>query len=636
MSDPSPITTPPDDKFTPTPITPLTDDEATGITPDPILKPPPVEAPLSPEGYRTAPDHTNTGWPPGVPFIVGNEACERFSFYGMRAILYVHLVSLYAAQLRNQEQAQGAATQTNHLFIAGVYALPMIGALIADRLVGKYRTIFYLSLVYCAGHAVLSLYENLLIGMYVGLGLIAVGSGGIKPCVSANVGDQFGKANWGRLRTIYQIFYFSINFGSFFATLLIPWVKDNAGALLIGWFPSVFGGFNPANLGTSIAFGIPGVLMFLATFVFWLGRDKFVHVPPRPGGRIGLLDTCSSVSLFMVVGHLFITPELLHQFPSIYNDPRLKWAVYAAISGVFLLLGLYLFVLRQKLAPDDGFLAVTLHVLGAHLARLLGRKPSLESEARPTEPTVIAADHALVKSRFWAPAVARFGLPATEGPVAVFKIISIFFLISVFWALFDQHSSTWIQQASEMNLGGLKPSQIPAANPLMVMVLIPLMNLVYALFDWMGLKATPLRRITVGVFIAASSFVACALLQQHIDSSPKNSVPVAWQLIQYLLITIAEVMVSITGLEFAYTQAPKKMKSTVMGFYLLTVTLGNVLVALLAGVQKEMTEWVGENIIRGLGVQATFFWIFATLSAVAGLIFGLRAYFYVPKDYAQE
>ena len=171
------------------------------------------------KGYRTVPDHDNTGWPPGVPFIVGNEACERFSFYGMKTILQVHLTSLFAAQAY-LEVADGAseraATQVVHLFLAGVYAFPMIGALIADRWAGKFKTILLLSLVYCLGHAVLSAGENSLPGMYVGLALIAIGSGGIKPCVSANVGDQFGRGNVFRIQTVFQLFYFSINFGSFF------------------------------------------------------------------------------------------------------------------------------------------------------------------------------------------------------------------------------------------------------------------------------------------------------------------------------------------------------------------------------------------------------------------------------------
>src|SRR5580692_2806076 len=127
------------DKFTDQPV--LRPAGQTAITDQP---PPGSPGHTDADGYRTAPDQTNTGWPPGVPYIVGNEACERFSFYGMRAILFVHLSSLYATQVWNHlgtpdspkvdKLSTTSATAAVHLFIAGVYALPMIGALIADRL----------------------------------------------------------------------------------------------------------------------------------------------------------------------------------------------------------------------------------------------------------------------------------------------------------------------------------------------------------------------------------------------------------------------------------------------------------------------------------------------------------------------
>ena len=584
-------------------------------------------------GYRTVPDHDNAGWPPGVPYIVGNEACERFSFYGMRAILQVHLTALFVAQAFAEQAAERSATQVVHLFMAGVYAFPMIGALVADRWAGKYRTIIWLSMVYCAGHVVLSLYENQFWGMYLGLGLIAVGSGGIKPCVSANVGDQFGRSNHHLVRAVYQIFYFSINLGSFFATLAIPLLRSNAGWWLLAWLPAMKEGMSDEQvrelalrLGTSVAFGLPGVLMFIATFFFWLGRRRFVHIPPQPGGKIGLLDTACSVSLFLAAGHLFATSEPLHNYFGGYTS--FFWASLAGLSAAFLALGLYLFILRQRLRPDNGFLAVTLHVFRSHLGGK--REPAPAASAVP-------ADHELARSRFWRPAVERFGGEATAGPVAVFKIISVFFLILFFWALFDQHSSTWITQAKTMDLWlwgngsgpllgipniELQASQVPAMNPALVMLLIPLMNVVYRLSDRAGLKTTPLRRITVGMVITALSFVATALLQAHIDGSPPRSVWFGWQLVQYVIITVAEVMVSITGLEFAYTQAPRKMKSTVMGFWLLIVTLGNVLVAILAGF-KDLPP-------------VRFFWICAGLSAGAAVLFALRAAFYTPRDFTQE
>jgi POT family proton-dependent oligopeptide transporter len=559
---------------------------------------------LSKEGYRTAPDHETTAWPPGVPYIVGNEACERFSFYGMRAILSAHLVTLFAAAGNERPLAEGLANSTTHLFFAAVYALPMIGAIIADRLAGKYRTIFYLSLVYCVGQAVLAFGESDLSSVYWGLALIAIGSGGIKPCVSANVGDQFGKGNWFRVRTVYQMFYFSINLGSFFATLSIPWTKAHSGEFLMGLFPSALAGVDPNRLGTAIAFGIPGVLMFVATVIFWMGRRKFVHVPPRPGGLLGLLDTLSSVSLFLAVGHLFFS----------LGQP---WAVQLGLTALFLVLGLALFAWRQRLAPENGFLAIMLYTLRQFSA----------GTGRPAVRQGDGTESALARSRFWGPAVDRFGLTAAEGPVAVLKLVSIFVFVSAFWALFDQKATTWVRQTERMDLtlwGDHKilATQVQAFNPLLVMAFIPLMNVLYGVLVRRGIRTTTLRRMTVGMFLASLAFVCVALIEREIVHEGVGKVWFLWQLVPYVIITAAEILVSTTGLEFAYTQAPKAMKSTVMGFWLLAVTLGNVLVALVARLGKY--------------TPLETFWLWAGVVGVAAVLFALRSYFYVPKDYPQE
>lgn len=537
--------------------------------------------------YRTAPDPAATGWPKGVPYIIGNEGCERFSYYGMRSILQVHLTALYAATGLVQLDAELSAQSTVHLFFAGVYAFPMIGAIVADRLLGKYNTILWLSLVYCAGHAVLAFGENSLAGMYLGLSLIAIGSGGIKPCVSANVGDQFGKGNWHLIERVFQMFYFIINFGSFFATLLIPWTKQ--------------------RFGTSVAFGIPGILMFLATIIFWAGRNRFVHVPPKPGGRLGLLDAGSSILLFMTAGSLFFTATL-------------DWWWQVAVGIGCFAAGMVLFGIRQRIHQDDGFLAVFWHAVRALFT----------TQQRSN------ASHSLTNLKehwFWGSAVRKFGADVTEGPIAVLRIISVFLLVSVFWALFDQHASSWIRQAEAMNrhvtlplIGSfeLLSSQIQAANPLLVMLLIPFASMVvYPGLEKLGFPLTPLRRMTIGMAVASLSFVIVALLQTRMDELALDGqkLHVGWQLSAYLVITLAEVMVSVTGLEFAYTQAPKRMKSTIMGFWLLTVTLGNVLVSFLSG-------------FKSLSLT-NFFWVFAALMAAAALLFGIRARYYVPRDYSQ-
>ena len=550
-------------------------------------------------GYRTLPDPAETGWPKGVPYIIGNEGCERFSFYGMKAVLKVYLATLYVAQGMEEQLATNHSSAVVHLFITGVYAMPMIGAIVADRLLGKYHTIIWLSLVYCLGHASLALFEGYLPGIYLGLFLIAIGSGGIKPCVSANVGDQFGPGNWHRLAGVFQAFYFIINFGSFFATLLIPLVKETP------W------------LGWSWAFGIPGILMGLATLVFWIGRKVFVHVQPEPGGRLGMLDTLASVLLFMTVGSFFFTAPM-------------AWYGMLAISVGCLIAGLGVFQVRQRIAPDDGFLAVLIYTAKTRLLGHAEEKPLVAAVAEAEKGEHSQAFGDLRQHSLFGPAARRFGQQAAEGPIAVLRIVSVFFLVSVFWALFDQHSTSWIDQAGMMDRHFDLPlfgqfevlkEQTPAVNPILVMLLIPLVSFaIYPAIEKLGLRMTPLRRMTGGMLIASLAFVTVALIQRRIDAG--ETVHVSEQVLPYVLMTLAEVMVSVTGLEFAYSQAPRRMKSTIMGFWLLTVSLGNVIAAVFF---SSMDDW-------GL---LEFFWLFAALMAVAGVLFGVRAAFYRYQDYQQ-
>src|ERR1017187_1423711 len=123
-------------------------------------------------------------FPSQIKYIVGNEACERFSYYGMMGILELYLKNRMA-------MGTDGATEILHLFGTAVYFLPLFGGWLADRWLGRYWTILSISLFYCLGHGTLFLFGDTRAGIYAGLALIAIGAGGIKPNVSAFVGDQF-------------------------------------------------------------------------------------------------------------------------------------------------------------------------------------------------------------------------------------------------------------------------------------------------------------------------------------------------------------------------------------------------------------------------------------------------------------
>jgi POT family proton-dependent oligopeptide transporter len=244
--------------------------------------------------------------PPGIPFIIGNELAERFSFYGMRAILYLFMTTALvthegAADLMSEAKAK----EWTHLFIAGVYFTPLLGALLADLWLGKYRTIIALSLVYCLGHLALAL-DNTRSGLVVGLTLIAIGAGGIKPCVSAHVGDQFARTNASLLSKAFNWFYLAINFGAVISQLLTP--------KLLEWY------------GPHVAFGVPGVLMLAATIVFWMGRNTFAHVP---ADRSRFLSDLMDPKFLRALAGLIPLFMLIAAFWSIFDQSSSAWVEQA-------------------------------------------------------------------------------------------------------------------------------------------------------------------------------------------------------------------------------------------------------------------------------------------------------------------
>ncbi len=200
-------------------------------------------------------------YPPQVKYIVGNEACERFSFYGMASILVLYMNEHLLYPERDSKAYY-------HLFIMASYLTPLVGGWLADRFFGRYATILWISLAYVAGHAVLAAWETRT-GLLVGLALVAAGAGGIKPCVSAFVGDQFGPADGTLRQRVYGWFYWIINLGSVTSKLAVP-------ALLL-W------------RGPRLAFALPGLLMAVAFAVFRAGRRHYVVAPPTGPDPHGLV-----------------------------------------------------------------------------------------------------------------------------------------------------------------------------------------------------------------------------------------------------------------------------------------------------------------------------------------------------------
>uniref|UniRef100_A0A8C4I067 Solute carrier family 15 member 1 n=1 Tax=Dicentrarchus labrax TaxID=13489 RepID=A0A8C4I067_DICLA len=520
---------------------------------------------------------TVCGYPISIFFIVVNEFCERFSYYGMRAVLVLY----FKYFLRWDDDF---ATTIYHTFVALCYLTPILGAIVADSWLGKFKTIVYLSIVYTLGQIVMAISaihditdsnkdgipDNMTFHValsMVGLILIALGTGGIKPCVAAFGGDQFEDHQEKQRSTFFSIFYLSINAGSLLSTVITPILRAQEC------------GIHTQQKCYPLAFGVPAALMVVALIVFIVGSGMYNKTAPQ--GNI-IVQVCKCIGFA-------IKNRFRHRARE--HPCRTHWMDWAEEKYDKLLI-------------------------------------------------------AQVKM--------------------VLKVLFLYIPLPMFWALFDQQGSRWTLQATTMD-GDFVSILFLTVNPILILVLVPIMDsLVYPLISKCKLNFSPLKRMTVGMFLAALAFIAAALVQIQIDVSvthiktnlhthylmshnsriqfifsyskpclsshqaliqpvvdiKPNTIHMAWQIPQYFLITAGEVVFSVTGLEFSYSQAPSNMKSVLQAGWLLTVAVGNIIVLIVAEAATLPDQWA-EYIL------------FASLLILVCIIFAVMAYFYTYLDPAK-
>jgi proton-dependent oligopeptide transporter, POT family len=507
--------------------------------------------------------------PRQIPYIIGNEGCERFSFYGMRNILTPFLITSLLLHMPEAERA-GEAKHIFHTFMIGVYFFPLLGGYLSDRFFGKFNTILWFSLIYSVGQGFLAMFPDNQTGFFTGLALIAFGSGGIKPLVASFVGDQFTQANKHLAKIVFDAFYWIINFGSLFASALMP--------------------FFLKQYGPSVAFGIPGVLMLIATLIFWIGRKSYVMVPPEPANPHSFSNVVRTALVTKRPGD--------HQF-----------GLLLAAVGLLLAVG----ALSLAFQPSVGVVIALCSALVLLFAGVGGGAWMQLERARGKHPDI-----------------------AVDGVRSVLRILIVFALVTPFWSLFDQKASTWILQGNLMRIPDWLPSwlnqpaQMQLLNPLMVMILIPFNNLVlYPMLRRSGVEVTALRRMTTGIVFSALAWIVVGSYQLIIDGG--NPISLMWQILPYALLTFGEVLVSATGLEFAYSQAPAAMKGVIMSFWYLGTTVGNLWVLISnAAVRNEVV--MGSITKTGMSEAAFLMFFFAGFALLAALAFGLYARRYREVD----
>uniref|UniRef100_A0A8C5JR85 Solute carrier family 15 member 2 n=1 Tax=Junco hyemalis TaxID=40217 RepID=A0A8C5JR85_JUNHY len=558
---------------------------------------------------KKSPKLCGSNYPLSIAFIVVNEFCERFSYYGMRAVLTLYFLSFF-------HWDENLSTAVYHAFSALCYFTPVIGAIMADSWLGKYKTIIYLSIVYVVGHLIKSVGAIPSLGnqavhvvlSMVGLFLIALGTGGIKPCVSAFGGDQFEEEHTSERSKFFSIFYLSINAGSLISTFVTPVLRGDV---------KCFG-----EDCYALAFGVPAALMVLALVVFIAGSGLYRKTPPQ--GNV-LLEVCKCIGFAL-------KNRLKNRSPEIpKRDHWLDWAsekyskqligeVKMVTRVLFLFIPLPMFwALFDQQGSRWTLQATKMNSLNSHSFVLQFLNPLLILVFIPIFDFGLYPLINMCKLNFTKCNQVYF-LP--QNPAEYSKLILNGEQQSLHFTL--QHQGLTlafnytVKEKSVYSLIVFEAEGSLSSRLVSVGVKCKYsINSMAVMLQWGNRLINSFAQLQC--LSDCSQMVSGGAVETWKSEDIKaNNVHMAWQLPQYLLISAGEVMFSITGLAFSYSQSPASMKSVLQAGWLLTVAVGNTFVLIVAEA-APMAQWAE-------------FVLFTVLLFAVCIIFSIMGYFYVSVD----
>ncbi|KAF9598497.1 hypothetical protein IFM89_028029 [Coptis chinensis] len=538
-------------------------------------------------------DKEKTGTWKACPFILGNEFCERLAYYGMSTNLVNYLQKQF-----NQGNATAAKNVSN--WSGTCYVTPLLGAFLADSYLGRYAVIAIFSVIYFIGMTLLT-FSALLPGLkpscdkgvchpssyqtsicFLALYLIALGTGGIKPCVSSFGADQFDDTDESekkRKGSYFNWFYFSINVGALIASSVLVWVQMN-----VGW---------------GVGFGIPAIAMGIAVVTFFSGTALFRL--QRPGGnflsRILQVFTASFKKLKVKAPsdptHLYETTETV-------------------IQG------------SRKLEHTKG---LSFFDKAAVNTQLEGDKGPV-SAWRLCTITQVEEVKAIVRMLpIWATGII---FSAVYGQMSTMYVLQ--------GNTMDPHLGKGFKIPSA-SLSIFDTISVIIWVPLYDRIIVP----VARKYTKNDVGFTTLQRMGIGLFISIFAMLAAGILEvvrlrmvrtHNYYALEYVPMSILWQIPQYFLIGCAEVFTFIGQNEFFYQEAPDAMRSFCSALNLTTVALGNYLSALLVTIvtnistKKGQLGWIPDNLNRGH--IDYFYWVLVVLSVVnfIGYLFISKTYTY--------
>lgn len=454
------------------------------------------------------------GHPRGLATLFFTEMWERFSYYGMRGLLMIFMVT--AAAEGGLGFAEGQAGIVYGLYTSLVYLATVPGGLVADKFLGQRNAVFFGGIIIALGHFAMAFPTELT--FYFGLFLIVVGTGLLKPNISVMVGQLYSESDVRR-DAGFSIFYMGINLGAFIAPLLTGFLAQHSA--FKGFLSSV--GINPAS-SWHFAFALAGIGMTLGLVQYAAGKKYLFNAGKH---ELELQDTTaykaqSSKGIGMYFGGLV--------------------ALLAVIIGIA-----YLFV---NIGYISDFKAAAGHAY--ELLMLIGTAGFFGW---------------LFSRKYW----------TADERKRLIVIFVLFVGAVLFWGIFEQAGSVLNLFANEKTDLFRFGFEIPAAwfqavNSIFIIVLAPIFAWLWLRLAQQGKEPTSPAKFSIGIFFVALSAV---LMYFAAGAVASGKVSPMWLVGTYLLQTIGELCLSPVGLSSMTRLAPPRIVSLMMGTWFLAASIGN-------------------------------------------------------------
>lgn len=496
--------------------------------------------------------------PRGLYVLFGAEMWERFSYYGMRALLVLYLTN--HLKFERADALDVYATYTGL-----VYLTPMLGGYLADRYLGQRKAILLGGVLMALGHFAMA-FEPIL---NLALGLIILGNGFFKPNISTMVGQLY-PAGDERRDSAYTIFYMGINLGAFFSPLVCGTLGER-----VGWHY----GFGAAGVG--MVFGLFNFALFQRTLGrvgFEPGRD------PAADPRISAKDWFQ-VALLSAVGSGLVVAALA---------PR--DVVLGAAGGLGRPLMMAYWVALALVMVVATRLVTQVRAGAASTAAT----PEVDPPVSGLEPVYAAPEPEVP------PPVAHHAPGAIEAPedpaapfnaaqwqrIGVILIVAVFSI--VFWMGFEQAGGTLNLFADNRTDRTVLGSEFPASwyqsiNPLLIFALAPLFSMMWTALDRTRFAINSAAKMGLGLILLGLGMLV--MLAADRMGSETAKVGPHWLVMVYALFTIGELCLSPIGLSLVNKLAPIRVASLMMALWFLCTAIANFLAGKMESLVGEESLW---------------------------------------------